>query len=98
MTRSQFWLLNAVSALLILSLFAHLYLSRANNRLGGELNAQRAYINNARQLQPVLENLIRRIAAAGEKDVKLKTLLTKYDIKISLPPDTQPPIAPQKTP
>lgn len=90
MTKGQFWLLNAVSALLIVTLFLHLFLSRGNNKLGQQLNNQRAYINNARQLQPVLENLARRVAAGGETDPKLKALLTKYDIKVSLPPEPKP--------
>jgi hypothetical protein len=88
MTKNQFWLLNLVSAILIVLLFAHLFFSRANNSLGAQLNAQRAYVNNARQLQPVLENMAQRIATAGENDPKLKALLTKYDIRITLPPET----------
>ena len=89
MTKNQFWLLNIVSAVLIVVLFAHLFFSRANNNLGATLNSQRAYINNARQLQPVLENMAQRIATAGENDPRLKALLTKYDIRITLPPATK---------
>src|SRR5688572_29198447 len=91
MSRLEFWLLNGASAVLIALLLAHLFLSRANNQLGGQLNSQRGYINNARQLQPVLENLVRRIAAAGESDPKLKALLAKYDIKLNLPAEQTSP-------
>ncbi len=90
MTRSQALALNIVSALLIFLLFAHLAFSRSNSKLGNQLNAARAQVNNARQLQPVLENLVRRIAAGGEKDVQVKALLTKYDIKINAPGEAKP--------
>ena len=96
MTRHQFWLLNGVSALLIILLLAHSSLSRQNARLGAQINTERAYINNARQLQPFLENLARRINAAGESDIQLRALLTKYDIKVNPPPDAKAAEAPQK--
>ena len=88
MTRTQFWLLNVVSAVLIVILVAHVVLSRSNNKAAQQLNTQRTYINNARQLQPALENLVRRISAAGQNDLQLKALLAKYDIKVNVPPDT----------
>lgn len=89
MTRTQFWLLNVVSAVLIVVLAAHVVLSRSNAKAAQQLNTQRAYINNARQLQPALENLVRRINVAGQNDVQLKALLAKYDIKVNVPnPDT----------
>ena len=89
MTRTQFWLLNAVSAVLIVILVAHVTLSRSNNKAAQQLTTQRNYINTARQVQPALENLVRRINAAGQNDVQLKALLAKYDIKVNVSnPDT----------
>ena len=89
MTRTQFWLLNAVSAVLIVILVAHVTISRSNNNAAQQLTAQRTYVNNARQIQPALESLVRRINAAGQNDVQLKALLAKYDIKVNVPnPDT----------
>src|SRR6185295_18094464 len=85
MTRTQFWLLNSVSAVLIVFLVAHVVVSRSNSKAAQQLNTQRAYINNARQLQPALENLVRRINAAGQNDLQLKSLLAKYDIKVNVP-------------
>jgi hypothetical protein len=85
MTRTQFWLLNVISAVLILILVAHVVLSRSNNKAAQQLTAQRTYINNARQVQPALENLVRRINAAGQNDVQIKALLAKYDIKVNVP-------------
>jgi hypothetical protein len=85
MTRTQFWLLNVISAVLILVLAAHVALSRSNNKAAQQLNTQRGYINNARQIQPGLEALVRRISAAGQNDVQLKALLAKYDIKVNIP-------------
>jgi hypothetical protein len=85
MTKNQFWVLNGTSILLAGLLLAHFYFSRSNNELGRQLNADRTAVNNGRQLQPILENMARRIAAAGETDMKLKVLLTKYDIKVHAP-------------
>jgi hypothetical protein len=83
MTRTQFWLLSAVSAVLIVVLFGHVYALRVNNKLVNQLNSERAYIANAQRLQPALQNLVRRIDAAGQNDIQLKSLLTKYDIKVN---------------
>jgi hypothetical protein len=96
MTRTQFWLLNAVSAVLILFLVAHVVVSRSNNKAAQQLNTQRAYINNARQVQPALETLIRRIGAAGQNDLQLKALLANYDIKVNIPSAETNSVAPQK--
>jgi hypothetical protein len=85
MTRTQFWLLNIVSAVLIVFLVAHVVISRSNSKASQQLNTQRGYINNARQIQPGLENLVRRINAAGQNDIQLKALLSKYDIKMNPP-------------
>jgi hypothetical protein len=85
MTRTQFWLLNVISAVLIVVLVAHVSLSRSNSKAAQQLTTERTYINNARQIQPALENLVRRINAAGQNDVQLKALLAKYDIKVNAP-------------
>ena len=90
MTKNDFWILNLVSGLLVLLLFGHYFLSRTNNQLGAQLNQERISVNNGRQLQPILENMARRIAGAGETNVGLKVLLTKYDIRIT--PDEAKPV------
>src|SRR4051794_12095837 len=90
MTRTQFWLLNTVSAVVVLLMLAHVTVSRANSKAAQQLNVERAYINNARQLQPALENLVRRINVAGQNDLQLKALLPKYDIKLNASGDPKP--------
>lgn len=85
MNQIQWMALNLVSAILIVLLLAHLSISRSNTKAATQLNVARTYINNARQTQPALENLIRRINAGGQNDIQLKSLLTKYDIKVNLP-------------
>ncbi len=87
MTRKQFLLLNGVTAILVLLMLTHLVLSRANNKAATELNTERNYVSNARQLQPAMENLVRRINASGQNDIQLKALLSKYDIKVNGPTD-----------
>jgi hypothetical protein len=83
MTRTQFWLLSAVSAVLIVLLFGHVYALRINNKLLTQLNSERASIANAQRLQPVLQTLVRRIDVAATNDLQLKSLLTKYGFKIT---------------
>ena len=87
MNRIQWLALCTVSAVLIVLLLAHLSLSRSNTKAAAQLNATRTYINNARQVQPALENLVRRINSGGQSDFQLKALLTKYDIKVNIAPE-----------
>src|SRR4051812_3317680 len=101
MNRIQWLALCTVSAILIILLLAHLSLSRSNTKAAAQLTAARTYVNNARQLQPALENLVRRINSAGQNDFQLKALLTKYDIKVNIPaekPDSKPAVTPKSTP
>ena len=69
MTRIQYLVANATAALLVILLFTHFFMSRASSRLGAQLNAQRNFIGNARQLQPILERIIQRTSQGAAVEI-----------------------------
>jgi len=89
MTKLQFWILSVTSAILVALLLAHLFLARSNNKLGAQLNAQRTYIAQARQIEPVLDQLAKRIAKGTEADPRLQALLAKHGVNVTLPPEAK---------
>ena len=84
MSRFQFWTLNCAGAILVLLLLAHFVMARLNGRRTDELNLQRAYINNANQVSAVLDRMAQRIAQGSESDPRLRDLLIKYGLSVTL--------------
>jgi hypothetical protein len=84
MSRFQFWTLNCASAILVVLLATHFVMSRRNSRRTDELNLQRAYINNANQVSAVLDRMAQRIAQGSESDPRLRDLLIKYGLTVTL--------------
>ncbi len=84
MSRLQFWMLNVASAILVLLLVAHFVMARLNGRRSDELNLQRAYINNANQVSAVLDRMAQRIALGSETDPRLRDVLIKYGLTVTL--------------
>jgi len=84
MSRRQFWTLNLASAILVILLATHFLMSRRNGRLADEVNRQRAYINNANQVSGVLDRMAQRIALGSESDPRLRDLLIKYGLTVTL--------------
>ena len=94
MNKCQFWILNLASLILSTMLLAHFFFVRHNNQLGGALNREQAYINNARQLETVLDQLARRIAKGSDTEPKLKNILIKYGMTVTLETNGQKKIYP----
>lgn len=94
MSRLEYRVLNATSALLVALLLAHFYMTWGTRRLGGELAQQRNAIANARQVEAVYQQLAQRIAQASEADPRLRALLPRS----MTPPAPVPVPAPQPTP
>ena len=84
MSRFQFWTLNCAGAILVLLLVSHFVMARLNGRRTDELNLQRAYINNANQVSAVLDRMGQRIAQGSESDPRLRDLLIKYGLSVTL--------------
>ncbi|MBI3850770.1 MAG: hypothetical protein HY298_10930 [Verrucomicrobia bacterium] len=87
MTKAQFWILNVASLVLAAVLLSHFFFVRHNNQLGASLSREQAYINNARQLETLLDQLAKRIAKGSETDPKLKDILVKYGMTVTLETD-----------
>lgn len=84
MNRLQFWLLNLASAGLVLLLAGHFLLARRNNRIGEQLNREQTYIGRASQVSAVLDQMARRIALGSESDPRLRDVLIKYGLSVTL--------------
>jgi len=84
MTRLQFRVLNVTGAILILSLVGHFLLSAWNARLGSQLRNTQTYINNSSQVAAVLDQLAKRIALGSETEPRLRDLLIKYGLTVTL--------------
>ena len=87
MSKLQFWTLNIASLILAAVLMGHFFFVRHNNQLGASLTREQAYINNARQLETVLDQLAKRIAKGSDTDPKLKNILVKYGMTVTLETD-----------
>jgi hypothetical protein len=90
MSKTQFWILNGTAALLVVLLFGHFLYARSNNRFGQEIARDRLYVNNARQLEMVSQQLTSRIAQEAASEPQLRTLLAKYGIQIAAAPPKAP--------
>lgn len=87
MTKNQFWIFNFVCFVLVVVLAAQFLVSRSNAKLNDEVNRQQTVINNARQLENVLDQLAKRIARDSDTNAALRDLLVKYDMRVTLEVD-----------
>ena len=68
-------------------MLGHLWLITSNNRIGNQLSSEQSYIGNAQQLEPVLDRLAKRIAVGSDKDPRLKNVLAKHGLQVTLDVD-----------
>lgn len=87
MTKNQFWIFNTICFLLVAVLIAQFALNSSNAKLIKEVSRQQEVVNNARQLEPVLDQLAKRIAHDSETNAALRSLLVKYDMRVTLEVD-----------
>ncbi|MDQ6631347.1 MAG: hypothetical protein M3Y82_06270 [Verrucomicrobiota bacterium] len=87
MNRLQFILLNTVSFFVVIILVTHFFIVRANNELSGAVARNQAAISNARQLEPILDQLAKRIARGSEADPRLRNILVKHGLTVTLDVD-----------
>lgn len=87
MTQRQFWIFNSISAILVALMITQFVLGSSNAKWNEELGRKQVIINNARQLEPVLDQLAKRIARDSETNAAFRTLLAKYDLHVTLEVD-----------
>lgn len=84
MPRLQFWILNALGAVFLALIVIQFGIVWKNTKLNDELVRQQTIIANASQLEPVLDSLGKRIARGSDVDPRLKTLMLKYGMRVTL--------------
>jgi predicted Zn-dependent protease len=91
MTKAQFWILNTVSLVLVVLSIVQFVTNRTNaqmnNALNQQMNQQQPVINHGQQLEPILDQLAKRIARDSETNAALRELLIKHDLRVTLEVD-----------
>jgi hypothetical protein len=87
MSRLRFWILNLTSLLLVGLLWGSFFLNRHNERMRVDIGALESKVQQSRQLEPILDQLAKRVARGSETDPDLRALLTKYGMQVTLEVD-----------
>ena len=90
MSRTQFIFLNIVGGVCGLLIVCDLVLGLLNSRLNQSVVANQSQFGQAQQVQATAQNLVRRIAQAGQTDPVLRELLPKHDIHLTTNAPVQP--------
>jgi len=88
MSKLQFWTLNIAGGVCALLILCNLALGQMDLRLNKSVVATQNQFNQAQRLQNTAQNLIGRIAQAGQTDATLRQLLAKHDFKITFNTNT----------
>ena len=94
MNKAQFSALNIVGAVCGLLILCDVVLGMLNGRLNGQVAETQAQFNQAQQIQNTAQNLVVRVAQAGQTDPDLRALLAKHDFKVNLSTNNPPPSKP----
>lgn len=76
--------LNLVGGACSLLIVCDLVLAQLNGRLNKSVAATRDQFTQAQQMQNTAQNLVVRVAQAGQTDPVLRELLVKHDFKVSI--------------
>jgi len=79
----QLVVLNVVGGACGLLIVCDLVLGQFNGRLNQSVLAMRNQIGQAQQIQNTAQNLVMRIAQAGQTDPALRELLVQHDFKVN---------------
>ena len=89
MTRTQYITLIVTSITLVVVTVLNLYLQHGIQRANNIAMQQQAYINNSRQVDGTLQQLVIRIAQGSDRDPRLRDILAKRGLKATLNIDGQ---------
>jgi len=84
MSKSQFWILNSVAGVCALLMLANILVGQSNRRSAASVAALRTELNHAQQVQVTAQNLMTRVARAGQTNALLRQLLDQHGINVSL--------------
>ena len=94
MSKAQFWTLNVVGGICALLIVGDVLLGYSNGLLNRSVSSVQSQFNQAQQMQTTAQNLVVRIAQAGQRDNSLRDLLARHDFKVTLATDGQPKATP----
>jgi hypothetical protein len=83
MTKLQFWTLNLVGGVCALLILWNVALGQMDLRLNRSVLAMQNQFNQVQRLQTTAQNLIGRIAQAGQTEAALRQLLANHGFKIN---------------
>ena len=89
MTRTQYLILIITSVTLVVVTVANLFVQRSIQQANNLAMQQQAYINNTRQADSTLQQLVIRIAQGSDRDPRLRDILSKRGLKATLNIDGQ---------
>ena len=89
MSKVQFMVLNVVGCACGLLIVCDLVLGVFNGRLNQSVALTRNQFGQAQQIQTTAQNLVVRVAQAGQTDPALRELLAKHDFKVNLNTNSQ---------
>jgi hypothetical protein len=90
MSKVQFMVLNLVGGVCSLLIVCDLVLGYLNGHLNQSVSATRNQFGQAQQVQNTAQNLVMRVAQAGQTDAVLRELLAKHDFKVNVNTNSQP--------
>jgi hypothetical protein len=94
MNKTQFAALNIVGAVCSLLIIGEVVLGMLNNRLNKQVAQTQAQFNQAQQMHNTAQNLVVRMAQAGQTDPALRDLLARHDFKVNLNTNSPAPATP----
>jgi hypothetical protein len=94
MNKTQFLALNFVGGICALLILCNLALGWLNGGLNRSVAETQRQFNQAQQIQNTAQNLVLRVAQAGQSDPVLQGLLAKYEFGVKFNTNNPPRHAP----
>ena len=97
MSKTQFWIANAVGAACLMLLAAQLSLVALNRGLRGDIETRQQYVQQSLQLEGLYREIVRALAELGARnnDEQVRGLLQQHGISYTVnPPAAAAPVAP----
>lgn len=87
MNKMEFRILNVISAMLVVFILGQFWIARSNNQLATALARDQAQISTGQQAWQALEQIKQRIAKGSDIDPRLKEILVRHGLQVTLDVD-----------